>query len=306
MKEFDFIEKYLVPLTNGYKGSLKLKDDIAILPFNKQYDYVVTLDTIVENIHFLQTANAKQIANKLIRSNLSDIASAGAKATHYMMTGSLMPEAWIKEFTDELKKLNKEFSISLIGGDTVKSKEKFFSVTMFGKVEKGKALLRSSAKKNDAVFISGVIGEAWLGLQILNNKMKLKNNKYYINKHYCPEPKLKLIRKIKKYVNSCTDISDGFLKDLNNILVASNKSAIIYADKIPLALKDNNFLLEQLTAGDDYQLVFTANRKYINILHGYGCVYVGDILANDKAKKITIIGHDNKIIKFKNLGYEHE
>lgn len=304
IKEFDFISQYLVPLTNGHKGALQLKDDVAIIPKDAKTDYVVTLDTIVEEVHFLASATPEQVANKLLRSNLSDIASCGAEPKFYFLTGSIMPKQWLKKFTTELSKVQKEFGITLLGGDTVRASQKFFSVTMIGEINKGKALLRSGARIGDDIYVSGKIGEAWVGLQVLKGKLKLPNSKSYIRKHYSPAPQIKLGKKLVGLANSCTDISDGLLKDLSNILKTSRVSAILEGNKIPLAITGKKYFEEQITAGDDYQLVFTAPksaRAKIESL-SFPIVRIGKIVANSKKDRIIISGYSKKI---KRLGYEH-
>ncbi len=309
--EFEFISRYMKPLTMGFGGALQLGDDVAIIPKDKKTDYVVTLDTIVEDVHFIWQAKPEQIANKLLRSNLSDIASCGAVPKFYLMTGNLskeMSKPWLKRFTDEILKIQKKYEFSLLGGDTVRSKsEKFFSVTMIGEVPKRKALLRSGAKVGDDIYISGKIGLAWVGLQILQKKMRIAKDRqqYYINRHYNPEPRITLGRKLIGVANSCTDISDGLLKDLNNICSASGVSARIEADKIPLALKNKKYFEKQITAGDDYELIFTANPRHSEKIKKLKCVKIGKVVANGKKPGIIITDSKNKEIKINRMGYEH-
>ncbi len=313
VKEFDFISRYLVPLTNGYKGALQLKDDIAIIPKDAKHDYVVTLDTIAEDTHFLSSAGPKDIATKLMGSNLSDLASCGADPKFYFLTGNLskdMDEKWLKSFTEELGRIQKQYNIILMGGDTVRTKgKKFFSATLIGEVKKGKALLRSGAKAGDDVYVSGVIGEAWVGLQLLQGNIDLPKVKHkkYIASHYSPKPQIELGKKLVGVASSCTDISDGLLKDLSNILNTSGVAAEIFAAKIPLALNDKKYLGEQLSAGDDYQLVFTAPASkavYIRNLK-FPITKIGKIVKDDKQEKLTIISVSNEKIKFGRWGYEH-
>lgn len=309
--EFDFISKYMKSLAEGFKGALQLGDDIAIIPKDKKHDYVVTLDTIVEDIHFIWKATPEQIANKLLRSNLSDIASCGGIPKFYLMTGNLsdgMDRPWMRRFTEEIGKIQKKYEFSLLGGDTVRSPgEKFFSVTMIGEVPKRSALLRSGAKVGDDIYVSGKIGEAWVGLQILKSRIKIpkKNQQRYINKHYSPEPRIALGRKLLNIANSCTDISDGLLKDLSNILDSSEVSAVIEAHKIPLALKDKKYFERQITAGDDYQLIFTAKPMHAEKISKLGCHKIGKIVAINKKEKIILKDKSGKKIKIKRLGYEH-
>jgi thiamine-monophosphate kinase len=320
--EFEFISRYMKPLTMGFSGALQLGDDIAIVPKDKKRDYVITLDTIVEDVHFVWQAKPEQIANKLLRTNLSDIASCGAVPKFYLMTGNLskeMNQSWLKKFTDEVMKIQKKYEFSLLGGDTVRAKgDKFFSVTMIGEVPKRKALLRSGAKVGDDIYVSGKIGEAWVGLQLLQKKIKIPKNRqdFYINKHYSPEPQIALGRKLLNIANSCTDISDGLIKDLKNICEASGVSANIDAAKIPLALSSASFprrreskslklFIDQITAGDDYQLIFTAKPLYADKIAKLKCHKIGKIVAKAKKSEITVLDKDNKKIQIKRSGYEH-
>jgi thiamine-monophosphate kinase len=344
MKEFDFIEKYLQPLTNNFAGALNLADDVAIIPKNATHDYVISKDGIVEGVHFLPSATPEQIAEKLLRVNLSDIAAKGAKPLFYLSFGGLNKKtnvAWLKKFTGALQKVQEEFGLILIGGDTVKGDIKgsgklFFSVTIIAEVKKGKALLRKNAKAGDDIYVSGNIGEAEIGLRILKgvlpdntkDNLKIKNSKHYINRHYKPSPRVELGQNLMGVANACTDCSDGVFASVNNICNASNKVAQIYLDKIPVPTEFKNMAQELAASGDDYELVFTASPKMarkiaaISQKTGVKITKIGVIkkldntpnktanknskLSNDKFKNLTIIGFDNKIIKLNKIGFEHE
>ncbi len=307
--EFSFISQYMRPLTMGYKGALQLQDDIAIFPKDKTTDYIVTLDTIVEGVHFLSSATPQQIAAKLLGSNLSDIASCGGTPRFYMLTGNLpkgMGHEWLRLFSTEAAKIQKQYGLILLGGDTVRAEgKKFFSATVIGEVPKGKALLRSKAEVGDDIYVSGCIGEAWLGLQILQGKIKHKRSKYYIGKHYAPTPQIELGRQLTSLATACTDVSDGLLKDLSNICNTSNVSAVLDAENIPLALKEPKYLIPQITGGDDYQLVFTAKPRHAAKIRKLKCTRIGKIVANSKNDKIMVLNRQGKNIKIKRLGYEH-
>jgi thiamine-monophosphate kinase len=328
MKEFDFIEKYLRPLTNSFKGALNLEDDVAIIPKNATHDYVISKDGIVENIHFLPTATPEQIAEKLLRINLSDIAAKGAKPLFYLSFGSLNKKTnreWLKKFTSTLAKTQKEFGLILLGGDTVKtSGDLFFSATIIAEVKKGKALLRKNAKPNDDIYVTGTIGEAEIGLRILKgilrDGLKIKNPQHYINRHYKPSPRVELGQKLLGIANASTDSSDGVLASVNNICNASKMCAEIYIENIPTPKVDNISKMDLVTAGDDYELVFTTPPKMaakiaeISKKTGIKITKIGTIkgvdkkakVSNDKFKNLTIIGSNSKILKFDKIGFEHE
>lgn len=320
MKEFELISKYFQPLAKGFKGALQLKDDIAIIPKDKTHDYVITTDGMVEGVHFPRDSTADVIASRLLASNLSDIASCGGAPKLYLLTGSIrkgLNEKWFRDFSAKLAKINKEYNIHLIGGDTVRSEEQlFFSVTLIGEVKKGKALLRSGASAGDDIYVSGNIGDGWVGLQILNKKLKLNKEKYFLGRYNSPTPRIELGKALSGIASSCTDISDGLLKDLENICSTSGVYAEIKKEMIPVSLHGEYFK-EQISGGDDYELIFTAKSsqkgKIERISKGLGIkiTRIGKIQTKNpktskKSQYITIIDNAGNTINYDKTGYEHE
>ncbi len=323
MKEFELISKYFKPLAKGFKGALALKDDIAIFPKNNTHEYIITTDGMVEGVHFPENSMPDVVASRLLASNLSDIASCGGVPKYYLITGSIkegMNKKWFKNFSDKLAEINKKYGIHLIGGDTVKSSTQlFFSVTLIGEVETGRALLRSNAMTGDDIYVSGNIGDAWIGLQILNGefeKLSYDDKNYFINRYVSPTPRIELGKALVGVASSCTDISDGLLKDLENICTASHVAAEIKKEKISVAIHGEHFE-EQITGGDDYELIFTANPskkgKIENISRDLGLkiTKIGKIQTkntnhSEKSQYITITDRSGKIINYSKTGYEHE
>jgi thiamine-monophosphate kinase len=317
MKEFSLIAKYFKPLTHNFSGALGLLDDTAQITCNQEKELVITLDTICEGVHFLENSTPEIIANRLLIPNLSDLASAGAVPKYYLMTGNITEkqnEIWYKKFCNQLQKIQKEYNFCLIGGDTVKTSGQkiFLSATFIGETEKNKTLKRNGAKIGDDVYVSEKIGGAWLGLNILQKKLDFKNltNKF-IKNYNQPEARIELGLAIKNIANSCTDISDGLIKDLENICNASNIASEIYLDNIPLALP-KKYILEQISGGDDYELIFTSNKKNAEKIKQISkklktkITKIGRIIkANDKQKKVTILGKNLEEINYIKSGYEH-
>ncbi len=323
MDEFNLIDKYFQPLTNNIKESQKLQDDVAII---KDNNLVISKDIIVEDVHFYKEDGAYNIANRLIRSNLSDIAASGSKPLYYMLgfcKNHHVDEAFLANFSKALKEINQEFNISLIGGDTIKSKDKlFFSITIFGEINKN-ILSRKNAADKDLIFVSGNIGDAYLGRKILENQINSipQNKEYLISKYYKPSPRIKLGQElIKQKLSKCAiDISDGLFLDLKHICKSSNMKATIFKNKIPFSKEANNILknnknitiMELCSAGDDYELIFSvneANSKKIAILSktlGINLTNIGYLEKNHQTDQlVTLI--DNKCeIKIDKLGYEH-
>lgn len=329
--EFETIKKYFLPLTNNSKSAQGLKDDAAIISISSKKELIISKDLSAEDIHFKKEYGANLIAQKLLISNLSDLAASGAKPAHYLLGFSKnnnVDEKFIADFCKGLKKIGDKFKIDLIGGDSVQGSDKLcFSITIFGEVSKGKSLKRSAAKNGDLVFVSGNIGDSFLGLNLLQKKIICKNSankKYLIDRHLLPTPRIKLGEElVKNNIKCAIDVSDGFLADLKHICESSDLEAIIWQDLIPVSnqakscLKENsgenkNIGLNQLfSGGEDYELIFTAPKKLQNKIQE---------LAKKLKIKITPVGHLHKTkskatiklldqkgeqIQIKRFGWEH-
>ncbi len=256
-----------------------LSDDCAFFD-----GYCITKDILVAGVHFFENDAPYNLARKALRVNLSDLASSGAKPFGFML-GLALPknttQKWFEGFTSGLKADIAEFKFQMLGGDTVFHDGALtISVTAIGKTPK--PITRSGAKLGDNIFVSGAIGGGYLGL---------KRKAQFIEKYELPEPRIKLGLKLRKIANSCIDISDGLLADLNHICEESKVSAEIFSNQIPLA--DPNYdLIEQISGGDDYELLFTSPKETVK-----NCYKIGKILTGSG------ILLDGKKIKPK--GYEH-
>ena len=190
MDEFQVIKKIFQPLATKKQSSLNLDDDAAIISI-KNKSIVIATDTIVEGDHFPKNEkNPTNIAKKLLRVNLSDIASMGANPFGYTVNLAV-PKKLIKNFAKGLKDDQKKYDIVLLGGDTVATKGNLImSLTAYGFTNK-KILKRSGAKINEDIYVTGSIGDSGIGYGILLNKFKITNNSlrhFYIKKHKLPEP----------------------------------------------------------------------------------------------------------------------
>ena len=295
MDEFSFIDKLLKPLTKDCNESLGLNDDVAKINNNQfnNSDIIISKDLLSSNVHFRITDGAKNIARKILAANLSDLASSGAIPKYYLLgiaRNSNIDDNFWQEFTAELAKIQKEYRISLIGGDTINYKSEddnlLFSVTVIGKVLQNSNLQRNKAKNGDLIWVSGNIGDAFLGLNIINssfningsysnfikefysenqvkqgnNKISKKNQLFYDKKsltsaYYRPQPQLLLGQELVNHNLSCaaSDISDGLLQDLNNIAKSSNLIAKIFLDKIPLSRASKRFIENFIIYSNKYQ-----------------------------------------------------
>ncbi|MBU6339035.1 MAG: thiamine-phosphate kinase [Rickettsiales bacterium] len=331
ISEFQIIEQFFKPLTKGCKASLELCDDVAEISLLKNQQLVVSKDMMVENVHFLFADGGFKIASKLLRSNLSDIASSGAKPCYYMLgfsKNSKIDRNFLKEFASGLKSVQDEFNIKLIGGDTVSSDQLTFSITIFGVIENNKKLSRNKAKSGDLIYVSGIIGDAYLGFNSHKYQLTKEDKNYLLNRHFFPTPRIELGQKLAKLnLSKCAiDVSDGLLADLKHICQSSKLEAKIYSDKIPFSkaakkiLQKNNIFSELVSGGDDYELIFTINKKYqkkiaalskelkldLTCIGEMFCPLVEPVETKDKNfYEIKILDKENKKLRIKKYGYEH-
>ncbi|MGB0629497.1 MAG: thiamine-phosphate kinase [Alphaproteobacteria bacterium] len=266
--EFDLIASVFAPLTGGDERALGLLDDAAILPQTEGRDTVVTTDTMVAGIHFLESETADVVARRLLRVNLSDLASMGAEPVAYFLNMTLPPgldEAWVRLFADGLRADQSEFGIRLLGGDTTHSEYSLtLTATLLGEVPSGEAVTRGGAVAGDDVYVSGTIGDAAIGLQRLRSGASCEDA--LVERFQRPTPRIALGRSLRGLVSAMADVSDGLAADLGHICTASNVSAEISAPEIPLSdrvracmeVGDAGFG-GIVSGGDDYELVFTAS-----------------------------------------------
>tara|TARA_B100001146_G_scaffold46971_1_gene40502 strand:- start:161 stop:808 length:648 start_codon:yes stop_codon:yes gene_type:complete len=212
MHEFELINKYLSKLSIRSKGSLNLNDDVF---FDKTNKLVVSVDTYVEGNHFFNFKNPDLVIKKIIRSSISDLICKGVKPKYYFLSGSGSRKVFTKnnltKITKSLKEEQKKYNIILGGGDTVKSNKLSFTVTSIG--FSNKIIYRNRSKINDDIYVTGNLGDSFLGLLILKKKIKINKNlsTYFINQYYKPDIKYSFTNYLNKFATSSIDISDGLI-----------------------------------------------------------------------------------------------
>lgn len=270
--EFDLIAQLFAPLAANADGALGLADDAALITTTAGHELVVTTDCMVAGVHFRNEDRAATAAHRTLRANLSDLAAMGATPAGYTMALSLPRDwqlTWVEELAATLAEDQQCYGIHLIGGDTVSSPgSTMISITAFGEVPTGRALKRSGAKSGDDIWVSSTLGDAGLGLALLNGKFLLpdeQSESYLIGRYVKPTPRLELGRRLRGIARAVIDVSDGLLADLEHICRASGVAAEIEASKIPLSSAAagvvNRNLVERKslwTSGDDYELIVTA------------------------------------------------
>ena len=317
MHEFELINKYFSKLTNKSKSSLNLNDDVF---FDKKKNLVVSVDTYIEGKHFLNFKNPELAIKKVIRSSISDLICKGVKPKYYFISASGNNKVFTKDnltrIIKSLKEEQKKYNIILGGGDTVGSNKLSFTVTSIG--FSNKVIYRNRSKINDDIYVTGNLGDSFLGLLVLKKKIKINKNlsNYFVNQYYKPEIKYSLTNYLNKFTTSSIDLSDGLISDLEKLTNNQNNSYQIYFDKIPLSsnlksvINSKNLLKKNLISkGDDYQVLFTANYKYRSFIKKISSfkkskiTLIGKILHSKH--KSSIIDRKAHLIKISNKGYIH-
>tara|TARA_Y100000588_G_scaffold323681_1_gene356382 strand:- start:124 stop:1146 length:1023 start_codon:yes stop_codon:yes gene_type:complete len=272
--EFDRIDRFLKPLAAGFEGSLNLTDDAALLAPIPGEEHVVTLDTMVEGTHFLPDTDPEQLAQKLLRVNLSDLAAMGARPVAYFLSLTLpdkCDERWLHAFSDGLSRDQETFGLHLAGGDTTSTKGPLvISITIIGSVPAGQAFRRSGAKAGDAIMVSGTVGDGYLGLMAAQGGLGTLPDMArdaLMKRYNLPNPRVTLARWLREQgsaVHAAVDLSDGLAADLGHICRHSNLRAEIGINRIPLSQPSRMAIEAQfistvdlLGGGDDYELIFT-------------------------------------------------
>jgi|TARA_B110000438_G_scaffold301607_1_gene356952 thiamine-monophosphate kinase len=317
MNEFELIKNYFQKLSKKSPSSLRLNDDVF---FNKKNRIVVSIDTYIEGNHFLDFNKPDLVIKKVIRSSISDLICKGVRPKYYFISGSGNKKNFSKSNLLKISKsLNEEqikYKISLGGGDTVFSNKLSFSITSIGFANK--IIYRNKAKINDDIYVTGNLGDSYLGLLILKKKIKLSTilNKYFVKQYFMPNLQLKLTDKIKTFANTSIDVSDGLLADLEKMINSQKLSYKIQLKNIPVSNNLKNLIVNKklskinyISNGDDYQILFTASKKKRGIIkkissnYGIKITKIGKIYPNNK--KSLIIDAKNRQINIKNKGYCH-
>lgn len=264
MDEHLLIQKYFSDIGSAFLAEHNVEfpigDDASFVSTNSNTQQVNSIDTSIEGVHFLETMTAEDIAYRSCVVALSDLAACGARPQWYSIALTLpeLDEDWLQGYSSGLKKFSEEYRIPLIGGDTTKG-PLTISVQVMGEVDKGKTLLRSKAKADQLIFVSGVIGDAYLGLIELQNDPKSEKN---VNSYLYPKARIDLGLSLIDLATAAIDISDGLIQDLELICNASGVGAEVYFEKIPTS--KNNKTLELINSGDDYELCFTADEDKLD------------------------------------------
>ncbi len=318
MHEFELINKYFSKLSFNNKSSLNLNDDVF---FDKSKKLVVSVDTYIEGIHFVNFKNPDLVIKKILRSSISDLICKGVRPKYYFISGSGNKNSFTKKnlsmISKSLNKEQKKYSIFLCGGDTTFSKKLSFTITSVG--FSNKIVFRNKAKLNDDIYVTGNLGDSFVGLKVLEKKINLNKtlSKYFKNKYYHPNLQINITKKLLSMANTSIDISDGLVADLEKLINNQKLSYKLFLNNIPVSKNLNKLINSKifqkkifLSSGDDYQILFTASPEKNRIIFktskslGIKISKIGKI-CNYKEKS-QIIDEKNKKIALNYKGYFHK
>jgi thiamine-monophosphate kinase len=318
MDEFAVIADIFAPLATS-PGAFGLKDDAAAIAARPGFDLIVTTDQLAEGTDFFAFDPAPDVARKALRVNLSDLAAKGAVPEFYLLAVALpqsMSLEWLKSFASGLAQDQRHFGVSLLGGDTSRGDGPLsITITAFGFVLAGKMLRRSGAKIGDHVYVTGHIGDSGGGLAIFRREKHTLDEAardYLIGGYRLPQPPVWFGAKLRDLASAAVDVSDGLMADLGHVAAASGVGITIAAEAIPRsdALRafwgdDTAAILRAATAGDDYQIAFTADpareQDILAAADGVAITRVGTVTAGQGVE----LHHGGKAIPMPKTGYRH-
>ena len=303
------------------KGGLRVGvgDDAAVIRTREDTEWVVTTDAFLENVHFLRNVHPpKAVGYKALARATSDLAAMGARARYFLLTLALPASCtkhWLDEFLDGMALAARRFGLTLAGGDTTKYSKVLISLTVFGEANPGRAILRSGARPGDLVCVSGRLGEAELGLRLIQKNLhKKKHWKNLLTKHLYPEPRLAVGQWLaaRRLATAMIDTSDGLSTDLGHVCSASGVGAQIWSEKIPRVQVPSELgrigldpLRLALDGGEDYELVFTVPRRLARRLprkiSGVPITIIGEIT---RKKEIVLIRPNGLRVPLESHGWD--
>lgn len=321
--EFTLIEEIFAPLASDAPEALALKDDAALYRASEGYETVLTVDAIVAGVHFLPDDPPESVARKLLRVNLSDIAAKGATPKGYLLVTAWTDDTcfdWIKRFAAGLAEDQERYGISLWGGDTVRTSGPLtLSLTAIGELPQGTMLLRGGAHPGDDIYVSGTLGDAALGLEVLRTRLGELSREdvvHLVRRYREPEPRCSLGPRLRGVASASLDVSDGVVADLGHLCGQSGTGARIEMDRLPLsdaarrAVEGQPELLQLIVGGgDDYEILFAAppeRARQVAAAAAEASVSVTRIgEVRESGEGVRLVDRAGQPIPLKQLGYRH-
>ena len=324
--EEDLIARFFAPLANGADEALGLLDDAACLPPKEGQEFVLTADGLVAGEHFFATDPAEDVAYKALAVNVSDLIAKGAAPYRYLLTLALprVDQRWLSAFSSGLAKAQTEFGCQLIGGDTVKTGGPLtLSITAIGLIPAGAMIVRDGGKAGDAVYLSGEIGDAALGLALARRPERAEmwglteaQTLSLLERHKRPCPRLGLVAALRAHASAAMDVSDGLLGDFETLCRCSRTGGEIEADRLPLTVparrvleRDPSAMARIATGGDDYEILTTIPADHTSAFEadaaaaGIQVTRIGQLTA--RGADVGLRAADGKLLAFERAKFDH-
>ena len=283
-------------------------DDCAVLRPPSGHELLVTTDFCLENVHFRREWHpARAVGHRCLVRGLSDIAAMGGEPLAVFLSLALpsdLRQAWVDGFIGGLLALAKRWRVPLAGGDIAQSPQGVMAdIVVLGSVPKGHALLRSTAKPGDIVYVTGTLG---LSVAALNQfRAGKRPSPRSAPRHFFPEPRIDVARVLRerKLASAMIDVSDGLSTDLSHICEESGVGAVVYAESVPRPKRADGLELA-LHGGEDYELLFTAppDKRLPREIRGVSITPIGEILPGHQ---MWLASHDGKRSVLQPRGWEH-
>ena len=321
----------LAPLTAGAAGAFGLRDDCARLIPRTGYELVLKTDPVRAGVHFFAEDPPETIAWKALAVNVSDLAAKGADPVAYLMALSF-PEAptrgWMSAFARGLEAAQAAFGCRLIGGDTDRAPGPLsIGITVIGETPAGRMVQRGTAQVGDALYVSGTLGDAGLGLQLHREMREGRRDLrtgwglteyqtgYFIDRYLRPQPRIDLTRPLRQHASAAMDVSDGLVKDLERMCKVSGVGAVVdsalieWSPAMVIVIRQHPALFSSIvSAGDDYEILaavpvervsaFAAEaRQVATPVHRIGTFV--------KGSGVTVTRIDGTEISFDRKGWDH-
>lgn len=330
--EFQQIADLFAPLAT-HPGALGLKDDAAVLNPPPGQALVTTVDAIVCGVHYLPEDPPDLIARKLMRVNLSDLAAMGAVPAGVLLACAFAKscsDVWVETFVQGLGDDTRAFACPVLGGDTVATDgPPVFSITAFGWVPQGRAMLRSGARPGDLIAVTGTIGDGAFGLDAARydastdaqGDLFASTEPWVVetlaDRYHLPRPRLEAGGRLRGLASAAMDVSDGLVQDLGHICAASGVSADLDRDKVPLSSALHVLFRGQqipwdriLTGGDDYELLVTLPAEKLDAamvaVGETGLTVIGQCLPpRENTPSVRIFSHGDPVPLKSQAGWQH-
>lgn len=313
LSEFQLIESFFERHSPSREDvALGIGDDAALLQVPEGMVLAVAMDTLIEGVHFPHNTSPSAIGHKALAVNLSDLAAMGAEPAWATLSLSMpeVDEQFLQGFCEGLFSLATEHGVALVGGDTVRG-PLVVTLQAHGLIPQGEALTRSGARPGDLLYVSGCLGDAAAGLNLVQQNDTEGDARHHLRERLDrPTPRLLLGQQLRGVATSCIDISDGLCADLRHLMERSHLGAVIDSSLLPLSPQLLS-LFDAATAsdfalygGDDYELCFTVpEQKESELLHLTTTLDVPLTRIGEVNNEVGVLRVDGKVVT--GSGYDH-